>query len=187
MSRPPAVRASMMSARSRTRTHRRRVAGRLRIPAAVLLVLGSMLMGSRTVTSAEPALARSGPGIHTTFETLLERRKARDEGRVVTFGLNSSFPNQLLQRQRDARRPAFSYSPLLGTVFEIGGPGYVPFTPEYYLYDGAYYVYDPPSYQDPSVEVRAFPRHEHEKLKLAEYRRQYLADRRRSALTAQAE
>ena len=63
-------------------------------------------------------------------------------------------------RVANAPTPAsrLDYSPELETVFVFGGPGYLPTPPDYYFADGVYPVYDPPSFDDPSIHVRAVPR-----------------------------
>lgn len=120
-------------------------------------ILGLVAFTSLTLGAAvAPAPIRIG--LRATFEQMLDRQKARAEGRAVTFGLNPNTPSPFRLTDEPQRVPTTVYSPWLDTVFEISGPGWVPREPEYYVVDGAYLTYDPPNFQDPSVRVRAFGR-----------------------------
>lgn len=133
---------------------------------------------------AQPS-AESRLGLHPTFTTLLEQRRAREQGRRITVGLNPNVRSPFL-RDNDPRQVTdIVYSPSTESVYEIGGPGWINAAPEYYAVDGAYLAYDPPDFADPSVHVRAVPRAEFQSLRIAAARKALYDSRQQASFSTE--
>jgi hypothetical protein len=133
---------------------------------AALLVAGS---AARPQPAPEPPAAVPAVGVRASFDRLLDRRRERAQGRRVTLGENHNLPSPFLDQPPS--QPWITYSPALGLVFEVDGPGTMPSEPEYYLYDGVYYVFEPRAWDDSSLQITAVPREVHQRRTLAEARR----------------
>lgn len=144
------------------------------------VVLATAFAGTQTLRGEESGPQPFVPAFRTTFERILDRRRELERGRVLELGSGARIRNAWLVDRVPSEKTTQSYSPEADVVFELGGPGYLPTEPAYYLFDGAYYVYDPPSYRDPSIRVRARSRAQHQDALLAEHRRSFFASQLRA-------
>ena len=138
-----------------------------------------------SLRSESPGLllrTQSSVGVNLRFEDLIDRRQAREMGRRVTVGANRNVPGPLLGDDDPGGVVDQVYSPLLGAVVELGGPGYFRAPTDYYVVDGTYYTYDPVDYTDPTLRVRAVPFAVHQQLRIDDEVRRLYVGRREAKL-----